>query len=179
MHQVRARSTNGGVRPEEIAMTRAKLAVGEIVDGMPGAGVDADPKERPGIPMELEPPRPMGAAHWKAPERQADPGGILRRKGLSQLTPVFGVTIAPRGLSGLMRRVAYGVPEHHTMHWLVLLFADRVDALESRMRRGFGLALVGAGVLAAGAAGLAFARKRASRRRNWMTRIVHGPRLLW
>ena len=97
------------------------------------AAVDASPEQRPGIPMELEPPRPMGSAHWKEPERQPDPGNVLKRRGLPELTPVFGVTVPPRGLSGMMRRAAYSIPEHRTLHWLTLLLADRVDALEARI----------------------------------------------
>ncbi len=152
-------------------------ATSDQIRGIPGIGIDADPKTRPGIPMELEPPRPMGAAHWQAPTRQHDPGGILRRKGLPELTPVFGVTIAPRGLSGLMRRMAYEVPEHHTLHWLVLLFADRVDAIESRMMlRGRGLALVAAGAVLAGAVGVRLTRTTPGRRRRALARMIHALR---
>ena len=68
---------------------------------VPGAGIDADPERRPGVPMEADPPRPVGAAHWKQPERQPDPGYVLKRKGLSQLTPVFGTAV---------RRAASRVP---------------------------------------------------------------------
>lgn len=142
----------------------------EKLDPVPGVGVDADPKQRPGVPMELEPPRPMGAAHWQAPARQRDPGGILRRKGLEELTPVFGVTIQPRGLSGMMRRAAYDIAEHRALHWFMLLAADRVDAIESRMMRGRALWLATLGVGIAGAAGLALMRSRAARRRRWISR---------
>jgi len=97
--------------------------------GVAGSGSDASPDRRPGVPMENEPPRPVGAAHWQEPERQPDPGNILKRKGLEELTPVFGTAIPPRGLSGVMRRFAYGFPEHSNVHWLVLLLADRIDAI--------------------------------------------------
>lgn len=106
-----------------------------LVDENIGKAPDADTANRPGVPMENDPPKPAGNAHWATPARQPDPGGILRRKDLTELTPVFGVTIPPRGLSGLLRRRAYALPEHYTSHWLVLLLADRVDAFESRLRR--------------------------------------------
>lgn len=93
--------------------------------------VDLDPQNRPGVPMEKDPPEPAGNAHWSVPDRQADPGWVLKRSDLPELTPVFGTTIPPRGLSGLIRRAAYRIPEHHTSHWLALLVADRVDAIES------------------------------------------------
>jgi len=60
--------------------------------------------------------------------------------------------------SGLMRRAAYRIPEHHTSHWFVLLAADRVDALEYRVRKALPFALPAA---ALGAAVVAIARWRA------------------
>lgn len=130
-----------------------------------GAGSDSDPARRPGIPMEVDPGRPAGNAHWITPDRQPDPGGILRRKDLKELTPVFGVTIPPRGLSGLLRRAAYAIPEHYTSHWFTLLLADRVDVLESRLKSPAVLVPL----LAAGAAGafLAFHQPK----RKWWQRF--------
>jgi len=126
-------------------------------------GVDAPVDRRPGGPMEASPPHPMGAAHWQVPERQSDPGNILKRAGLEELTPVFGTSLPPRRLSGLMRRAAYKIPGHHTAHWLTLLLADRVDVLEHNLGVVGPLALgVGA---AAGAA--AFVAKMRPRRRRW------------
>lgn len=129
-----------------------------------GAGIDSDPARRPGVPMEAEPPRPVGAAHWNEPERQPDPGGILRRKDLAHLTPVFGTSVAPRGLSGLMRRLAYQRPEHATSHWLVLLLADRVDALEERALRAGRVLAITAPIVAGAALAMGLVRRR---RRRW------------
>jgi hypothetical protein len=106
-----------------------------------GAAIDAPASRRPGVPMEAEPRHRIGAAHWTSPERQPDPGNILKRKGLDDLTPVFGTTLPPRGISGAMRRAAYEIPEHHSSHWLVLLLADRVDAIEHEPRKALSFAL--------------------------------------
>ncbi|MBX3210530.1 MAG: hypothetical protein KF850_00700 [Labilithrix sp.] len=130
---------------------------------------DASPERRPGVPMEAEHPRPVGGAHWTEPERQPDPGNILKRSDLTELTPVFGTAIPPRGLSGLMRRAAYAIPEHRTTHWLVLLLADRVDALEHRAARILPFALPVAVV--GGLALLAFGRHR-RRRSSWLRRVM-------
>ena len=94
-------------------------------------GIDQSPERRPGVPMETE-PRPAGAAHWDEPERMLEPdrGKVLRRANLEEMTPVYSTANPPRGLSGAMRRAAYKIPEHKTSHWLVLLLADRVDAIE-------------------------------------------------
>lgn len=125
--------------------------------------VDADPERRPGVPMETE-PRPVGYAHWAEPERQRDPGNVLKRKDLDELTPVFGTSVPPRGISGLLRRAAYEIPEHYTSHWLALLLADRIDVLEDRVKRiaPAALPLIGAGVL------VAIALRRSHRRSGWL-----------
>jgi hypothetical protein len=102
------------------------------IERTPGAGIDGPKNRRPGVPMESVPPHAVGAAHWRVPDRQPDPGNVLRRSDLPKLTPVFGTAAPPRGISGRLRRAAYDVPEHHTSHWLLLLIADRIDALEDR-----------------------------------------------
>ncbi|WP_257462051.1 hypothetical protein [Archangium lipolyticum] len=102
---------------------------------IPGWGVDGDPGKRPGVPMLLK-PRVRGGAHWEAPERQPPPDvPVLKRAELKELTPTFSTAVPPRGLSGVLRRVAYGIPEHLVRHVMLLLIADRVDVVESRLRR--------------------------------------------
>jgi hypothetical protein len=58
--------------------------------------------------------------------------------------------VPPRGLSGFIRRVAYRVPDHKPRHWLYLMLADRIDAVEHGFARPlallFGAGLIGAGV---------------------------------
>jgi len=98
--------------------------------GIVGAGIDSKREARPGVPKERQPPAPVGNAHWTEPERQPDPGNVLKRADLDELTPVFGTSVPPRGISGAMRRAAYRIPEYQTSHWFVLLLADRVDAIE-------------------------------------------------
>ena len=129
--------------------------------GVPGAAIDATRDRRPGVPMENLPPRPAGAAHWREPERQPDPGWVLKRKGLPELTPVFGTSVPPRGLSGAMRRAAYRIADHKTSHWLVLLLADRVDALEHGSMRAVPLSLA---LAAGGMVGVRLTRKKRKHR---------------
>lgn len=97
-------------------------------------GIDEALERRPGVPMEAE-PRLDSGAHWRTPQRQRRRATQLRRKGLARLTPVFGTAVPPRGISGLMRRIAYLTPEHRARHWLLLRAADRVDVLEGRLGR--------------------------------------------
>ncbi|HSH44258.1 MAG TPA: hypothetical protein VK966_00245 [Longimicrobiales bacterium] len=89
------------------------------------------PDARPGVPMTAR-PSPAEGATWQRPAYQAGGEDHLHRAG-HELTPVWGSAQPPHGLSGLMRRVAYRIPEHFARHWLLLLVADRVDVLEDRI----------------------------------------------
>jgi hypothetical protein len=77
---------------------------------------------------------------------------------------VFGTAVPPRGLSGRIRAAAYARPDHETVHWLLLLLSDRVDAWEHRLRKAAPFALGGAAVVAS----LNYTRrKRERQRRPW------------
>ena len=106
----------------------------ELRARIPGWGVDRDPKDRPAVPRERFDPGASGA-HWEFPERQPEEWPRERSIEHKFLTPVFGTSCPPRGLSGRIRRFAYGkYSEGRAAHWLLLLAADRVDVVESRLR---------------------------------------------
>lgn len=106
----------------------------ELRARIPGWGADLDPKDRPSFPREQFDPDGTGA-HWDFPERQQEKWPRERSIEHKFLTPVFGTSSPPKGLSGVMRRYAYrAFSEARAAHWLILLAADRVDAFESHMR---------------------------------------------
>jgi hypothetical protein len=115
---------------------------------------DSDALKRPGVPMEVQPdhPHPTQALHATAPQALGDTE-VLLAKGKTGMTHVHATVLPPRGVSGALRRLAFQAPEHLTRHWLLLLVADRVDVVESRLRRGPTALLVGG--LATLAGGLA------------------------
>ena len=101
---------------------------------IPGWGVDLDPADRPSVPRERFDPAASGA-HWDFPDRQPELWPRERSVEHAFLTPVFGTSCPPKGLSGVLRRHAYAAySEGRAAHWLVLLAADRVDAVESHLR---------------------------------------------
>jgi len=152
---------------------------------IPGWGVDLDPTVRPSVPRErfdLD-----TGAHWEFPERQPERWPRERSLEHKFLTPVFGTSCPPRGLSGLIRRHAYErYSEGHTAHWLLLVAGDRVDAWGNHVRSLFTLRpdnpITQTGVLselACNGWAARFGTRRADRRHQWLDPlIVAGPWLL-
>lgn len=109
-------------------------------------GHDLPLENRPGVPMEAAPQTEGDERGRAAPPQQPRADEHLHRAGIDEPTPVFGTAQPPRGLSGLIRRGAYRIPEHYARHWMLLLLADRVDVLEDRLGAGLGHGLERAGM---------------------------------
>lgn len=128
---------------------------------IPGWGADLDRRNRPAVPMERTPPRLEGV-HWDEPEQQPQHIEVLHSIERPGITPVFGATVPPSGLSGVLRRRAFGYSENDARHWMTLLMADRVNVVEGIVddmrRRPASHPLVLAGV--AGALGWYLLRRR-------------------
>lgn len=104
----------------------------ELRARIPGWGVDLDPADRPAVPREQ---REETGAHWDIPDQQPQLQPRERSLEHARLTPVFGTAAPPRLLSGKLRRHSYRrYSEARAAHWLILLGADRVDALESHLQ---------------------------------------------
>jgi len=101
----------------------------------PAQGSDLPGSERPGVPMETTPRPLVPTVHWRDPEPQPPDRRVTRRRELQKLTPVFSTALPPRGISGMLRRAAYRIPETRAQHFLTLMLADRVDVLEHRLAR--------------------------------------------
>ncbi|MGV3493321.1 MAG: hypothetical protein ACO1OY_05580 [Ramlibacter sp.] len=97
--------------------------------GIQGWGADLDPAVRPAVPMERTPPRFVDV-HWDEVERQPHTVKVFHSTERPGLTPVFGTTVPPSGVSGLLRAGAFRFSENDIRHWLMLLFADRVNVVE-------------------------------------------------
>jgi hypothetical protein len=104
----------------------------ELRKRIAGWGVDLDPKDRPSVP-KLAFQEDLTGAHWEFPERQPETYPRERSPEHGMLTPVFGTAQPPKGVPGAIRRHAYRYSEGRTAHWLLLVFADRVDAWEHHL----------------------------------------------
>jgi len=96
-----------------------------------GWGVDADPKNEPTYPIK----RYNGADHnrlnWQRPVQQpSHKTEILHSNERPNLTAVFGTSVPPSGLSGVIRRMAFKHSENSYLHWLPLILADRINVVE-------------------------------------------------
>lgn len=94
-----------------------------------GWGADLDPADRPAYPMERMPARLEGV-HWHSPAQQPHTVEILQSIERPSITPVFGTTLPPSGISGMLRRLAFKYSESDLRHWLMLLLADRINMVE-------------------------------------------------
>jgi len=104
----------------------------ELRARIPGWGVDLDPADRPSYP-KLQYPADTGA-HWEFPDRQPETFPRERSIEHAMLTPVFGTAQPRKGLAGAIRTYAYErFSEGRAAHWLLLVLADRVDAIESHL----------------------------------------------
>jgi len=116
-----------------IATEGSRAAVRPLRPRPPGWGADLPQENRPAVPMERQPARLPGL-HWTQPEQQERHVRILCSVERPGITPVFGSTVPPRGLSGLLRGLAFRYSENDLRHWLVLLAADRLHVGEGLLQ---------------------------------------------
>ncbi|HYP88060.1 MAG TPA: hypothetical protein VEQ59_07895 [Polyangiaceae bacterium] len=119
-----------------------------ITQDKPQEAADANPLDRPGVPQEID-PQPQADAHWLTPDQQASEPPPMIGHG-RPLTPVYSTVNRARGLSGLVRRAAYRVPDYRPKRWALLVLADRIDVLEHNPTKLLGavarVGLVGLGI---------------------------------
>lgn len=102
---------------------------------IPGWGADLDTKDRPSHPKLRQDLK--SGAHWDFPERQPEKRPRERSVEHRFLTPVFGTAQPLSGIAGMLRRYAYTFGEGRAAHWMILLYADRVDAADHHFRSLF------------------------------------------
>lgn len=100
-------------------------------ENIQGWGIDLKPSDRPAVPMWNK-VQDTGS-HYES-EEDIPLQEVKFRELVSiekpDLTPVFGQTVPPSGISGLIRRYAFTKSEGSFSHWLPLILADRVNVVE-------------------------------------------------
>src|ERR1700712_1407436 len=95
-----------------------------------GWGIDADPENEPTYPMKNYTGDAHQRIHWDRPALQESTEEILMSTERPGLPAVYGTSVPPSGVSGVLRRMAFKYSENKYRHWLPLLLADRINAIE-------------------------------------------------
>jgi hypothetical protein len=96
-----------------------------------GWGADLDPAVRPAVPMHRYPQRFVDMQTDDIPAQPLrDDMKVFHSNERPGLTPVFGTAQPPSGISGLLRKASFHYSENDLRHWLMLMFADRVNVVE-------------------------------------------------
>lgn len=95
-----------------------------------GWGIDADPKNNPTYPMKHYTGADHDRLNYDRAPQQMQNMEVLKSIERPEITRVFGSSIPPSGLSGILRRRAFKFSEGSSAHWLTLVLADRVNVVE-------------------------------------------------
>jgi hypothetical protein len=95
-----------------------------------GWGIDADPKNDPTYPMKKRTNEEHYGYSWDRPSLQPETAEVLQSVERPNLTAVYGTTVPPSGLSGMIRRKAFQYSESSYARWLPLVMADRINVYE-------------------------------------------------
>jgi hypothetical protein len=95
-----------------------------------GWGIDADPENEPNYPYKIYTGDDHKRLNWDRPPQQEESVELLQSTEHLRTPAVFGTVAPPSGLSGAIRRQAFKYSESMLRHWLMLIFADRVDVVE-------------------------------------------------
>lgn len=99
-------------------------------DNIPGWGIDADPENDPTYPMKHWNGADHERIHYEKAPQQPVNMEVFHSIERPTITRVFGTSTPPAGLSGAIRKWAYQYSEATAVHWMGLIFADRVDVVQ-------------------------------------------------
>jgi hypothetical protein len=123
-------TTETAVRPAQASSTTVRTSSGPVdTSSIIGWGVDADPQNDPTYSY-----RDRSAddhrGEWDRPTLQRSDVELLQSVEHKQTPAVFGTASPPRGISGMLRRLAFRWTESNLAHWMLLMGADRIDMVE-------------------------------------------------
>jgi len=104
--------------------------INEDYKNIPGWGMDADPENEPTYPMKIYTGDDHNRINYERSEQQPETVEILMTIERPDITRVFGTSVPPSGLSGMIRRYAFQHSEDRYRHWIPLILADRINMVE-------------------------------------------------
>jgi hypothetical protein len=112
-----------------VALTTQQRQTVDLSGNIRGWGSDLDPARRPGVPRDKAPE--IGVETLYPPiEQQVPKIKIHKSTEHGRLTPVFGTSCPPFGVSGRIRDFGYTFSEGRNARWMTLMLADRVNVVE-------------------------------------------------
>jgi len=97
---------------------------------IPGWGIDADPENEPTYPMKNYTGDDHKRINYERSPQQPIDVELLQSNERPAPSVVFGNTVPPSGLSGMIRRYAFKHSEDRYRHWIPLILADRINVYE-------------------------------------------------
>lgn len=97
---------------------------------IPGWGMDADPENEPTYPMKNYTGDDHNRIRYERSAQQPEEVELFMSNERPEMTRVFGTSVPPSGLSGMIRRYAFKHSEDRYRHWLPLILADRINVVE-------------------------------------------------
>jgi hypothetical protein len=97
---------------------------------IPGWGMDADPENEPNYPMKNYTGDDHNRINYERSEQQPQTVEVLMSNERPAITRIFGTSVPPSGLSGMIRRYAFQHSEDRYRHWIPLILADRLNMFE-------------------------------------------------
>ncbi len=95
-----------------------------------GWGIDADENDNPNYPIKKYTGDDHNRLNYQRPVQQPINIEVLHSNERPSVTAVFGTSVPPSGLSGIIRLQAFKYSESSYGHWLPLLLADRINVVE-------------------------------------------------
>jgi hypothetical protein len=105
-------------------------AQNEDYKNIPGWGMDIDPDNEPNYPMKNYTGDDHKRIDYERSPQQPLTVEILQSNERPWPSAVFGTTVPPSGLSGIIRRYAFKNSEDRYRHWIPLILADRINVCE-------------------------------------------------
>lgn len=99
-------------------------------DHIKGWGMDTDRENEPTYPMKKYTGDDHKRLDYERPEQQPENIEVLHSIERPSVSAVFGTSVPPSGLSGMVRRYAFRYSEGSWGHWLPLILADRINVFE-------------------------------------------------
>ncbi len=102
---------------EKIVKPEMDRRIANAPKDIPGWGYDADPKNNPIYPIKNYNGDDHERMHYERPPQQLINVELLKSIERPTVSRVFGTSVPPSGLSGVIRRLAFRKSESTYMHW--------------------------------------------------------------